>query len=123
VGLEKGQFLVGLLKVVDTSNGCKKSSVEIPCAQVALVGRPNVGKSSLLNALVGWDRAIVTDLPGTTRDVVEASVDMHGIPIRLLDTAGLRIAADEVETLGVQRAQSVAIGADIVVMVLDSQVC
>lgn len=90
--------------------------------KVAIVGRPNVGKSSLLNAWSRCDRAIVTDLPGTTRDVVESSLVVGGIPIQVLDTAGIRETADRVEQLGVQRSQQVAQSADLVLLILDAQV-
>jgi tRNA modification GTPase len=88
--------------------------------RVAIIGRPNVGKSSLLNALLGAERAIVTAAPGTTRDVVEDCVDFDGVPVVLLDTAGLRDAADEAERIGIDRAQRVAAGADVVLVVLDT---
>jgi tRNA modification GTPase len=75
----------------------------IPCA---IIGRPNAGKSSLLNALAGYDRAIVTDIPGTTRDTVEVGVELGGMPIRLIDTAGLRDSDDPVEQMGVARSRA-----------------
>jgi small GTP-binding protein len=88
--------------------------------RVAIVGEPNVGKSSLLNALLGAERAIVTARPGTTRDVLEDCVDFDGVPVVLYDTAGLRETADEVERIGVDRARQVAAGADLVLVVLDT---
>jgi tRNA modification GTPase len=87
---------------------------------VAIVGKPNVGKSSLLNALLREARAIVTDVPGTTRDVIEETVNIRGIPVRLLDTAGLRETEDTVERIGVARTRSVVAEADLVLAVLDA---
>lgn len=89
--------------------------------KVAIVGRPNVGKSSLLNAWSRSDRAIVTDLPGTTRDVVESQLVVGGIPIQVLDTAGIREALDQVEQIGVARSRAVAQSADLVLLTLDAQ--
>ncbi|MBI5854198.1 MAG: tRNA uridine-5-carboxymethylaminomethyl(34) synthesis GTPase MnmE [Nitrospirae bacterium] len=86
----------------------------------AIIGRPNVGKSSLLNALVQTDRAIVTPIPGTTRDVLEEYVNVRGIPLRLLDTAGLRETEDPVEQEGVRRTRTAIDRAELVVLVLDS---
>ncbi len=85
----------------------------------AIIGRPNVGKSSLLNLLCGEDRAIVTAIPGTTRDVVETRVTVGGVPLRLHDTAGLRASDDPVERLGIQRAEAAAERASLVLLVLD----
>ncbi|GIW42467.1 MAG: tRNA modification GTPase MnmE [Candidatus Binatia bacterium] len=87
--------------------------------RVVLVGKPNVGKSSLLNALLGTERAIVTPIPGTTRDVIEESVEIEGIPVVLCDTAGLRSDPDEVEKLGIDRTRARLESADGVVVVLD----
>jgi tRNA modification GTPase len=86
---------------------------------VALVGRPNVGKSSLLNALAKADRAIVTPIPGTTRDVLEEFINVRGIPVRLLDTAGLRHTVDVVEREGVRRSHDALARAELVLAVLD----
>ena len=86
----------------------------------ALVGRPNAGKSSLLNALAGYDRAIVTDIPGTTRDTVEETVELGGIPLRLIDTAGLRESDDPVERLGVARSRAAMEEAELILVLWDS---
>ena len=85
-----------------------------------IVGRPNVGKSSMLNALSRTERAIVTDIPGTTRDVIEEYINIGGVSLRLLDTAGLRDGADEVEQLGIDRAKGHIKEADLCLFVLDS---
>lgn len=85
----------------------------------AIVGKPNVGKSSLLNRLAGFDRAIVTDIPGTTRDMVEESVRVGSLRLRLMDTAGIRETVDTVEALGVERSKETAQRADLVLFVCD----
>ena len=89
-------------------------------ARVAIVGRPNAGKSSLLNALAGAERAIVTRFAGTTRDVLEETVSMVGVPVTLYDTAGIRAADDPVERIGVERARLAAERADLLLVCFDA---
>ncbi|OZI12447.1 tRNA uridine-5-carboxymethylaminomethyl(34) synthesis GTPase MnmE [Bacillaceae bacterium SAS-127] len=84
-----------------------------------IIGRPNVGKSSLLNALVHENKAIVTDIPGTTRDVIEEYVNVRGVPLRLVDTAGIRETEDIVERIGVERSRQVLKEADLILLVLN----
>jgi tRNA modification GTPase len=100
--LRSERSLSNLLETAQAGELVRKGAV------VALVGAPNVGKSSLFNALIGESRAIVTDIPGTTRDAIEAVIDTPTVPIRLVDTAGLRDAVDPVERLGVQVSESYA---------------
>ncbi|MBV9301732.1 MAG: tRNA uridine-5-carboxymethylaminomethyl(34) synthesis GTPase MnmE [Acidobacteriaceae bacterium] len=86
---------------------------------LAIVGRPNVGKSSLFNRLLEQDRAIVTEIPGTTRDLVSETTSLDGIPVRLVDTAGIREAKELVETLGIERSYQAMADADLTLLVLD----
>lgn len=88
--------------------------------KTAIIGKPNVGKSSLLNALLKEQRAIVTDVAGTTRDVLEEYMNIHGIPIRLMDTAGIRDTIDKVEKIGVERSKNKLEEADLIIFVLDA---
>ena len=87
---------------------------------LAIVGRPNVGKSSIFNRLIGTDRAIVTELPGTTRDALYESTSISGVPVRLIDTAGIRETRDVVENLGIGRSRTAIADADISMLVLDA---
>jgi tRNA modification GTPase len=87
--------------------------------RVAIVGRPNVGKSSLLNLLSQRDRAIVADLPGTTRDLLESELVLEGVPLTLLDTAGIRPTQDPVERLGIERSREALASADVVLLLFD----
>ena len=87
---------------------------------LAIVGRPNVGKSSVFNRLVGAERAIVTELPGTTRDTLYESTSIGGVPVRLIDTAGIRETSDLVESLGITRSRTAIADADITLLVLDA---
>jgi tRNA modification GTPase len=90
--------------------------------KVALVGRPNVGKSSVFNGLLGTERAIVTEIAGTTRDQLHEKLTINNIPISLIDTAGLRETSDTVESIGVERAKRAMIDADLVIVLLDGSV-
>lgn len=111
------------------------ASVEVACARltqtfsrghllndgirVTLLGRPNVGKSSLFNCLLGRARAIVTEIPGTTRDAIAESISIDGVPIILTDTAGLRVAVDQIEAIGVDRTKREAADSDLLIVVID----
>ena len=87
---------------------------------IAIAGLPNAGKSSLLNALAGRDSAIVTDIPGTTRDVLREFISLDGLPVHVADTAGIRDSTDQVEAEGVRRARATLVAADLVLLVIDS---
>jgi tRNA modification GTPase len=87
--------------------------------KLAIVGRPNAGKSSLLNQILNFERAIVTDIPGTTRDSIEEPVDVNGIPVILIDTAGVRVTEDAVEKIGIARTSKAIEASDLVVFLLD----
>ena len=88
--------------------------------KVALVGKPNVGKSSLLNALLGESKAIVTDIAGTTRDIVEGEINLNGVVLHLLDTAGIRDVDDKVESIGVNKSKDAIKESDLVIVLLDA---
>ena len=88
--------------------------------KVALVGKPNVGKSSILNALIGENKAIVTDIAGTTRDIVEGEVNLNGIILHILDTAGIRNVNDQIEAIGVDKSKAAINDSDLVLLVFDS---
>ncbi len=88
--------------------------------KVALVGSPNAGKSSLLNALLQEDKAIVSSIPGTTRDIVEGELSVKGVPLHLLDTAGIRSSSDEIESIGVERSKKAIDEADLVILIVDA---
>lgn len=105
-----------LTALLDT---CQRGKVLKSGVKTAIVGRPNAGKSSLLNALAGYERAIVTDVPGTTRDTVEESVLCGGVLLRLIDTAGIRDTEDIVEQKGVERSRQAVEAADLVLAVVD----
>ncbi len=89
--------------------------------EAAIIGKPNAGKSSLLNRLSRKNRAIVTDIPGTTRDILEEYVNIQGLPIKLIDTAGLRETQDQVEKIGVEKALEAIQSADLILFILDAQ--
>lgn len=112
------EILAKLQKILVTADQGKLLRSGI---KVAIVGRPNVGKSSLFNAWSRCDRAIVTNLPGTTRDIVESQLVVGGIPVQVLDTAGIRDTLDKVEKIGVERSRYAAGNADLVLLTIDAQ--
>jgi tRNA modification GTPase len=87
--------------------------------RITLVGRPNVGKSSVFNKLASADRAIVTDIPGTTRDSLNEAINLQGVPVLLTDTAGVRASTDRIESLGMERTRRAMADADLLILVLD----
>lgn len=88
--------------------------------KTAIIGKPNAGKSSLLNAILKEERAIVTEIEGTTRDTIEEFVNINGIPLKLIDTAGIRKAKDEVEKIGIEKSREIANTADLIIAIFDS---
>jgi tRNA modification GTPase len=90
-------------------------------AHVVLVGQPNVGKSSLLNCLSGEEVALVSDIPGTTRDIIRQSIQINGIPLHIVDTAGLRETQDKIEVMGIERTRASAEKADVILLLLDAR--
>ncbi len=121
--IERGKVKERLFEAVDRIEELLKTYREGRLIKegikVAIVGRPNVGKSSLLNALLQEERAIVTEIPGTTRDVIEETVTFRGLPLRLIDTAGIREAEDRVERIGIERSLKKLKEADVVLFLID----
>lgn len=109
-----GNKLVKLSKSFDNGKIIKEG------IKTAIIGRPNAGKSSLLNAILKEDRAIVTEYEGTTRDTIEEFVNINGIPLKLVDTAGIRDAKDEVEKIGIAKSKEIAKDADLIIAIFDA---
>ncbi|HXV75556.1 MAG TPA: tRNA uridine-5-carboxymethylaminomethyl(34) synthesis GTPase MnmE [Candidatus Polarisedimenticolaceae bacterium] len=121
--LERGRFRDAISRIAsdcrELLDGFRRGRVFRDGASLAIVGRPNVGKSSLFNRLLARERAIVTEVAGTTRDTLEEHLDIGGVPVRLVDTAGLRSVDDPIESEGVRRAHVARAAADLVLLVLD----
>ncbi|NLB18072.1 MAG: tRNA uridine-5-carboxymethylaminomethyl(34) synthesis GTPase MnmE, partial [Syntrophomonadaceae bacterium] len=100
--------------------GGKRTRVYRDGVKVAIVGKPNVGKSSLLNVLVRQDKAIVTEIPGTTRDIIEDYINIKGIPVRIMDTAGIRATQDAIESIGVEKTRAAMGEAEIILFMADA---
>lgn len=106
----------GLLATADTGKILREG------LNIAIIGKPNVGKSSLMNSLLKESRAIVTDIPGTTRDVIEEAITIQGIPVKLIDTAGIRETKDTIEKIGIEKSKDSFNKADLVIFMIDSSV-
>src|SRR5204863_6672248 len=107
-------FMDGLLRTANEGQILRRG------IRAAIIGRPNAGKSSLLNQLLGRDRAIVSAIPGTTRDTIEETANIRGLPVVFIDTAGLRTARDEIEQEGIRRSRQSLQQAELILHVLDS---
>jgi len=117
---ERREKIDTLIKMVEEYLvGARVGRVYREGLQTVLLGKPNVGKSTLLNTMIGEERALVTEIPGTTRDIIEEVVVLDGIPLKLIDTAGIRENADIVESMGISRAKDALAGADIVLALFD----
>lgn len=116
----KRDLLICRDKINDLIKTFDKGKIIRDGLKTVIVGKPNVGKSSLLNALLNESRAIVTEIPGTTRDIIEEYISLGGIPLKIVDTAGIRETDDIVEKIGVQRSRESFDSADLIIMVLDS---
>ena len=112
-------YLKNIGKLIETADNGKLLKEGI---NTVIVGKPNAGKSSLLNLMVGEERAIVTEIAGTTRDVLQETISLHGIGLNIIDTAGIRNTEDKVEQIGVERAKKYAADADLLIYVVDASV-
>ena len=108
------------LKLQRTLDSAKQGSLLREGAHVVIAGQPNVGKSSLLNRLSGEELALVSDIPGTTRDVIRQAIQVRGVPLHIMDTAGLRQSEDEVENMGIARTHQTLSRADLILLLLDA---
>ena len=119
LGIKVDHLLKDVDKLISSSDNGKIIKEGI---NTVIVGKPNAGKSSLLNLIVGEDKAIVTDVAGTTRDILEENISLHGISLNIVDTAGIRSTDDIVEKIGVDKAKKIASEADLIIYVVDSSV-
>lgn len=120
-GNARGRLAAVLAALDEVARASRQGSLLREGARIVLVGQPNVGKSSLLNRLAGDELAIVTDIPGTTRDVIRQAIDLGGLPAFIIDTAGLRESSDAVEQAGMARTWQAAEAADLVVLLVDAR--
>ncbi|HHO56090.1 MAG TPA: GTP-binding protein, partial [Trueperaceae bacterium] len=118
---EFGEPLLSAIETIDSLlKTAKAGKISQQGAKLAIIGKPNVGKSSLLNTLLGYDRSIVSNIPGTTRDYLEVMLDINGVPVLAIDTAGLRETKDIIEEQGVVAAKDIAQNADLVLYLFDA---
>lgn len=117
----RDSLLIGIQqRLTQTLETAKQGSLLREGAHIAIIGQPNVGKSSLLNRLAEEEVALVSDIPGTTRDVIRQEIQIRGVPLHVMDTAGLRESADTIEKMGIARAQQALQRADLILMLLDA---